>query len=116
MKKFLDLIKILSFSINEIKVENNWKFEFTSYPEHPILIQFDDREDEGKLLSPPTLLMALLLKEHRKVIKAETGKKPDKFGFCILDENYNNEEKERIKKGLEESCNLLKIGYNYIEI
>uniref|UniRef100_A0AC34FY50 Uncharacterized protein n=1 Tax=Panagrolaimus sp. ES5 TaxID=591445 RepID=A0AC34FY50_9BILA len=83
-----DLIKILSIPIDDPKVEENWKFEFTKDSENPILIKFDDREDDEKLLSPPTLIMALFLKEHKKAVKAETGKKPDKFGFCILDENY----------------------------
>uniref|UniRef100_A0AC35FWG5 Uncharacterized protein n=1 Tax=Panagrolaimus sp. PS1159 TaxID=55785 RepID=A0AC35FWG5_9BILA len=62
----------------------------------------------------PSTLMTTLLKEHLKEIKKEAGEKPKEIAFFIFD-NYSTEEKERVQKGLEKSCESLKIKCTFIE-
>uniref|UniRef100_A0A914YLG4 Uncharacterized protein n=1 Tax=Panagrolaimus superbus TaxID=310955 RepID=A0A914YLG4_9BILA len=119
MKEFssvvFDLIKIMSMPADNIKVEDSWGFRITKDDENPVLLEFKNYEKTLKLASP-AFLMALLLKEHLRVMKDEIGEKPGEIGFCILDEKYSNAEKERIKQGLEEACKLLKIVCSFVKI
>uniref|UniRef100_A0AC34FIT6 Uncharacterized protein n=1 Tax=Panagrolaimus sp. ES5 TaxID=591445 RepID=A0AC34FIT6_9BILA len=110
-----DLIKILSMPPDAIEVDDRWGFRITQDEDHPVLLEVRTHNDEMKLATP-AFLMAIFLKEQIKVIKNEIGEKPKQLSFCILDENYSNEEKERIKNGLKESCDLLKIGCNFVDV
>uniref|UniRef100_A0AC34FNY1 Uncharacterized protein n=1 Tax=Panagrolaimus sp. ES5 TaxID=591445 RepID=A0AC34FNY1_9BILA len=108
-----DIIKIMSMPADDIRVEDSWGFKVTKDEANPVLLQLMTYEKTLKFATPE-FLMALLIKEHRKAMKNEIGEKPEEIGFCILDENYGNEEKERIKHGLEEACKLLKIRFCFV--
>uniref|UniRef100_A0AC34FIM5 Uncharacterized protein n=1 Tax=Panagrolaimus sp. ES5 TaxID=591445 RepID=A0AC34FIM5_9BILA len=102
-----DLLKIMSMPPDEIQTNEIWPFKITKDSENPVLIEFENF-DGTKTAASPTFLMALLLKEHLKAIKAETGKKPKNIGFYNFDE-LNDAEKERVKSQLQESCKMMKV-------
>uniref|UniRef100_A0A914QL84 Uncharacterized protein n=1 Tax=Panagrolaimus davidi TaxID=227884 RepID=A0A914QL84_9BILA len=109
------LIKILSMPPDNITIDDRWGFNVTADDEHPVLLEF--KAHDGKLtVAEPDFLMALLLKEHIKVIRNVMGEKPDKLGFCILDEKHKDEEKERIKNGLESARKKLKIQCHFADV
>uniref|UniRef100_A0AC34GZQ1 Uncharacterized protein n=1 Tax=Panagrolaimus sp. ES5 TaxID=591445 RepID=A0AC34GZQ1_9BILA len=103
-----DLIKIMSMPPDDIKVDPKWKFNFTKDEDHPVLLEFDTYENDRKHATP-AFLMALFLNEHIRAIKKETGIKPTKLGFRLLDEFENAEARKRVEAGLKEACGLIKI-------
>jgi ABC-type multidrug transport system ATPase subunit len=109
-----DLIKIISMPADNIQVNEEWKFTFTKDNDHLVLIEFDSFDGTKKAASP-TFLMAMLLKEHIKIIKNETVDKPDSLGFCVLNE-FTEAEKRRVEEGLKEACKLLKIDTSFVII
>uniref|UniRef100_A0AC35GSQ2 Uncharacterized protein n=1 Tax=Panagrolaimus sp. PS1159 TaxID=55785 RepID=A0AC35GSQ2_9BILA len=108
----LDLMRITSMPINEIKHNGPWNFKFTKDVDHPLLIEFD-KADGSRGAAAPAFLMAMLLKEHLKALKDETGNKPKKIVFCLLDD-YKMDERQRIEEQFEEACKLLKVETSYL--
>uniref|UniRef100_A0AC34GYN2 Uncharacterized protein n=1 Tax=Panagrolaimus sp. ES5 TaxID=591445 RepID=A0AC34GYN2_9BILA len=102
-----DLIKIMSMPADDIKVDSNWKFTITKDEDNPVLLEFDTFE-EKRMPASPTFLMARILKEHIRAIKKETGNKPTKLGFRLLDEFESAEARKRVESGLKEACGLIK--------
>uniref|UniRef100_A0A914Q474 Uncharacterized protein n=1 Tax=Panagrolaimus davidi TaxID=227884 RepID=A0A914Q474_9BILA len=102
-----DLINIMSRSPEE--QINKWQFKVTRDAKNPILIEFDCYGGIKKAATP-AFLMGMLLKEHLKAIKYETGENPTEIGFYFI----NQTETERIKKQIKESCRLLKIGCIFV--
>lgn len=89
-------------------------FTVTKDSENPILLEFDTF-DGSKKLSTPAFLMALLLKQHLKIIKNEINEKPKELCFYFpLEAKIEN--RKRIQKQIKESCELLKICCSFIEI
>uniref|UniRef100_A0AC34FWM5 Uncharacterized protein n=1 Tax=Panagrolaimus sp. ES5 TaxID=591445 RepID=A0AC34FWM5_9BILA len=111
-----DLIKIMSMPLDEIVVDENWKFVITKDSENPVLIEFDNFEGEKKAATTK-LLMAMLIKEQIKCIKNEMGaaEKPVEIGFCFFD-TFSEGEKKRVESGIEESCKLLKMSCKFISV
>uniref|UniRef100_A0A914QXQ1 Uncharacterized protein n=1 Tax=Panagrolaimus davidi TaxID=227884 RepID=A0A914QXQ1_9BILA len=107
-----DLIKIMSMPVDTIIIDEKWKFAITSNEDHPVLNEFDNF-DRRKTAASPAFLMAMLLQEHRKIIKAKTGKKPKRIGFCLFDD-FTPDESKRVKEQLQESCTLIKIQCCFI--
>uniref|UniRef100_A0AC35F8A2 Uncharacterized protein n=2 Tax=Panagrolaimus sp. PS1159 TaxID=55785 RepID=A0AC35F8A2_9BILA len=110
-----DLIKIMSMEPDKIKIDESWTFTITEDSENPVLLEFDSFDGTKKAASP-SFLMALILKEIRKLIKVEIGKKPKKLGFWIFeDSKYTKEELKRIQMQITESCQALKIECEFIK-
>uniref|UniRef100_A0AC34F4K6 Uncharacterized protein n=1 Tax=Panagrolaimus sp. ES5 TaxID=591445 RepID=A0AC34F4K6_9BILA len=109
-----DVLKILSMQIDDIKINEAWKFKFTKNDENPILIEYDNFEGDKKAASP-TFLMAILLRQHLKAVKNEIGEKPEEIGICLFDE-FNVDERKRVEEKLQEACQLLQIRCNFIKI
>uniref|UniRef100_A0AC34FTI7 Tail specific protease domain-containing protein n=1 Tax=Panagrolaimus sp. ES5 TaxID=591445 RepID=A0AC34FTI7_9BILA len=109
-----DILKILSMPANQIEPHLSWTFKITKDSENPVLIEFDNFDGTKKAASP-TLLMAMLLKEHLKVMKKESGKKPKEIAFWSLD-SFNAEEKKLVKNALKEACKLLKVNCSFVDI
>uniref|UniRef100_A0A914PIU3 Uncharacterized protein n=1 Tax=Panagrolaimus davidi TaxID=227884 RepID=A0A914PIU3_9BILA len=105
-----DLIKIMSMPPDAITINPDWKFTITEDVENPVLLEFDVFEKRRKQASP-AFLMAIILKEHLKAIKKETGKRPTKLGFRLLDEFENPEARKRVENGLKEACKMIKIEF-----
>uniref|UniRef100_A0AC35FJ10 Uncharacterized protein n=1 Tax=Panagrolaimus sp. PS1159 TaxID=55785 RepID=A0AC35FJ10_9BILA len=76
-----DLIKILKSKTDY--VSPLWQFSITKDEENPIYIEFDNFDGSRKH-APPELLMALLIKDHLKIIKEEIGEKPVEIGFIFF--------------------------------
>uniref|UniRef100_A0A914YB66 Uncharacterized protein n=1 Tax=Panagrolaimus superbus TaxID=310955 RepID=A0A914YB66_9BILA len=106
MEEWNDIIKIMSMPADKIEVDKNWKFAITKDSENPVLLEFDNFCAEKKFATP-AFLMALLLKEHFKIIKEKVGEKPNEIAFCFFDQ-FNDCERKRVEEGLTESCQLLK--------
>uniref|UniRef100_A0AC34EZZ9 Uncharacterized protein n=1 Tax=Panagrolaimus sp. ES5 TaxID=591445 RepID=A0AC34EZZ9_9BILA len=105
-----DLINIMSQSPEE-KI-NNLHVKVTNDSKNPVLIEFENY-DGIKKEATPAFLMAMLLKEHLNAIKEETDLKVTELGFYFI--TQTQEEKiSRIKKHLEESCEMLKIGCCFV--
>lgn len=58
--------------------------------------------------------MAMLFKEHLKVIKKETGEKPTKIAFYSVND-FDNVRKIHLKNGLKDACILLNIEFSFVE-
>uniref|UniRef100_A0A914QQ48 Uncharacterized protein n=1 Tax=Panagrolaimus davidi TaxID=227884 RepID=A0A914QQ48_9BILA len=101
-----DLLKIMSMPSNNIQTDTEWGFDITKDEDNPVLLEFDSHDGSKKAASP-AFLMAILLKEHKKVIKNEIGKKPKEFGFCIFGD-FNAESQKRVEKELKAACELKK--------
>uniref|UniRef100_A0AC35GDV8 Uncharacterized protein n=1 Tax=Panagrolaimus sp. PS1159 TaxID=55785 RepID=A0AC35GDV8_9BILA len=109
-----ELLHIMSMPIKEVLAIKSTNFSITKDSENPIIFEFDNF-DGTKKLSTPAFLMALLLKQHIKVIKNEMNEKPKKLCFYFPMES-NVENRKRIEKYIEESCKLLKISCNFLKI
>uniref|UniRef100_A0A914PTG3 Uncharacterized protein n=1 Tax=Panagrolaimus davidi TaxID=227884 RepID=A0A914PTG3_9BILA len=109
-----DLLKIMSMPINEVLAIKTLDFSITKDSENPVIFEFDNF-DGTKKFSTPAFLMALLLKQHIKVIKNEMNEKPKMLCFCFPSESIV-ENRKRIEKYIEESCKLLKISCEFLEI
>uniref|UniRef100_A0A914NYU1 Uncharacterized protein n=1 Tax=Panagrolaimus davidi TaxID=227884 RepID=A0A914NYU1_9BILA len=106
-----DLLQVIIRTEEELQEYKHRSFTITKDDENPVLIEFDTFDGTKKAASPE-FLMALLLKQHLKAIKKETGKKPNGLGFCILTD-FDWEDIECINNCLEDACNLVKLG-NYV--
>uniref|UniRef100_A0A914PXM6 Uncharacterized protein n=1 Tax=Panagrolaimus davidi TaxID=227884 RepID=A0A914PXM6_9BILA len=110
-----DLRKIMSVLPNiKIDTDPRWGFTFTENSKNPLLIQFDNFDRNTKAASA-AFLMAMLLKHHLKIIKSEIGEKPKELGFWFLDK-FKAEEKERIKSGIKDACELLKVSFVEVNV
>uniref|UniRef100_A0AC34G0B2 Uncharacterized protein n=1 Tax=Panagrolaimus sp. ES5 TaxID=591445 RepID=A0AC34G0B2_9BILA len=107
-----DFLKILSMPIDNIEIDEGWKFRFTKDAENPCLIEFTNFDGEKKAATP-TLLMAILLRQHLKIITEEIGQKPKQIGISCID-NFNAGERKRVEEKIQESCQLLNIQCNFI--
>uniref|UniRef100_A0AC34F0K0 Uncharacterized protein n=1 Tax=Panagrolaimus sp. ES5 TaxID=591445 RepID=A0AC34F0K0_9BILA len=119
LQKFLvyDLLKIMSMTKEELKITSSlfkWGFEITEDDENPVLLKFETFDKIHNAASP-AFLMALILKKHKKIIRKETGEKPTKLGLCVFENYKDSERKKRVETGLQESCELLKIGFMMVE-
>uniref|UniRef100_A0A914QP05 Uncharacterized protein n=1 Tax=Panagrolaimus davidi TaxID=227884 RepID=A0A914QP05_9BILA len=109
-----DLMKILSMSPDNIKIDEKWKFTITKDSNNPILLEFDTFEGTTKL-STPAFLMAMIIRQHLKAIKTVIGEKPTEIGICILDD-FNENKKIRVENQLKESCEMLKIECKFVKV
>uniref|UniRef100_A0AC35F709 Uncharacterized protein n=1 Tax=Panagrolaimus sp. PS1159 TaxID=55785 RepID=A0AC35F709_9BILA len=109
-----DLIKIMSMSPENIEPDKKWGFTITKNVENQILLKFVNF-DGRKKRSTPTFLMALLLRKHLKVIERKIREKPTKIAFWIMKQKYSEEEIQRIKESLLESCKSLKIDCCFVD-
>uniref|UniRef100_A0AC34FWY6 Uncharacterized protein n=1 Tax=Panagrolaimus sp. ES5 TaxID=591445 RepID=A0AC34FWY6_9BILA len=109
-----DLIKIMSMSAEKIIADEKWKFIFTKNAENPVLIEFDNFDGTKKAASP-AFLMAMLLKEHLKVIKTAIGKKPKKVAFCLI-YDFTKDERKRVEEQLQESCKFIQIDCSFVNV
>uniref|UniRef100_A0AC34FSJ2 Uncharacterized protein n=1 Tax=Panagrolaimus sp. ES5 TaxID=591445 RepID=A0AC34FSJ2_9BILA len=114
-----DLINIMSMEADKIVRGNQWLFTIIKDAENPVLLEFDNAENVNgeKSAASPAFLMALILKEIRKLIKVEVGKKPKELAFWIFNDGnkYNEEEIKRIELQLTESCHLIKTSCNFVK-
>ena len=104
----------MSKAPDSIKHDSEWGFKITKNEEHPVLFEFDTKK-EKKRHSTPAFLMAILIKEHLKAIKEETGEKPDKIGFCLFDDFSYNDHK-RAEAQLKLACDFLKIEVVFVNL
>uniref|UniRef100_A0A914PZ05 Uncharacterized protein n=1 Tax=Panagrolaimus davidi TaxID=227884 RepID=A0A914PZ05_9BILA len=112
-----DLLDILASKIDNFHTRPYWQFSITKDEENPILIEFDNFDGSRKHATPQ-FLIALLIKDHLKVIKEEIGEKPAEIGVVFVDK-YKNEKyfnHSLLLGRIEESCNLLKINCKIVEI
>uniref|UniRef100_A0AC34G154 Uncharacterized protein n=1 Tax=Panagrolaimus sp. ES5 TaxID=591445 RepID=A0AC34G154_9BILA len=107
------LVNIMAMPEDDVKTSLLWKFSIVKNSRNEILVEFDNFDGSRKAASP-AFLLAMLIKEHQKVIKNETGEKPMKFGFWFLNTD-SDAVNERIKAGFVEACKLLKIEHVFIE-
>uniref|UniRef100_A0AC34FR55 Uncharacterized protein n=1 Tax=Panagrolaimus sp. ES5 TaxID=591445 RepID=A0AC34FR55_9BILA len=107
-----DLLKLISMPADNIKIDPFWKFKIIKDSKNQILIKFDSFDGKGKTASPASLL-GMIVKAHRKVIKAETGKKPDELAFWLLN-SKNSDKIARVKQGFEDACNTVKIKCSFV--
>uniref|UniRef100_A0A914QJ54 Uncharacterized protein n=1 Tax=Panagrolaimus davidi TaxID=227884 RepID=A0A914QJ54_9BILA len=105
-----DFIKVMSMPPDAITIHPDWKFTITEDIDNPVLLEFDVFEKPRKQASP-AFLLAIMVKEHLKAIKKETGKRPTKLGFRLLDEFESPEARKRVEAGLKEACEMIKIGF-----
>uniref|UniRef100_A0A914R5E9 Uncharacterized protein n=1 Tax=Panagrolaimus davidi TaxID=227884 RepID=A0A914R5E9_9BILA len=106
--QILDLLQVMIRTEEELVEYEHQSFTITKDDENPVLIEFDTFDGTKKAASP-AFLMALLLKQHLKAIKKETGKKPNGLVFCIL-KDFHWEDIECVNNCLVDACNLLKLG------
>uniref|UniRef100_A0AC35FKR5 Uncharacterized protein n=1 Tax=Panagrolaimus sp. PS1159 TaxID=55785 RepID=A0AC35FKR5_9BILA len=109
-----DLIKIMSMPPDQIQMDKTWGFTFTKDDKNPVLLKFDTF-DRTKKTSSPSFLMAMYLRQHLKAIKSKVGEKPKEIALWIFDKDFNEKERKRIKKGIKESCRLLKIDVYFVD-
>uniref|UniRef100_A0A914Y2V5 Uncharacterized protein n=1 Tax=Panagrolaimus superbus TaxID=310955 RepID=A0A914Y2V5_9BILA len=87
-----DLVKIMSIPPKNLKAErSHWCFRITKDDKNPVLIEFDNFDGTKKAASPE-FLMALLLKQHLKVITAKLGTKQKHLSYAfpdLTDKEYN---------------------------
>uniref|UniRef100_A0A914QQ95 Uncharacterized protein n=1 Tax=Panagrolaimus davidi TaxID=227884 RepID=A0A914QQ95_9BILA len=106
-----DLIQIMSEGDEAIKTISPHGYTFTKDEKNPVLLEFESFDGTKKTASPE-FLMAMILKEHLKVIEKEMGKKPTKLGFCIFNV-FTEKEDNYIRNGIEKACDLMKINDRY---
>ena len=109
-----DFLKLLSLSPGKVTHCPSWKFTVTKDDKNPVVIHFDT-VNKIKRAATPAFLMALVLKEHVKAIKAKTGVTPTELGFAPFF-GYQDDEILNVKKGLDESCRLLEIRYIFVDL
>uniref|UniRef100_A0A914YP28 Uncharacterized protein n=1 Tax=Panagrolaimus superbus TaxID=310955 RepID=A0A914YP28_9BILA len=108
-----DIFMIMTVAPENIEVLKNYQFKIIKNTENPVLLEFDNFDGTQKAASP-AFLMALLLKQHLKAIKNETGKKPKEIAFSTFAQ-LNVDEIKRVKKQLNESCEMLKIACTFLD-
>uniref|UniRef100_A0A914P6J8 Uncharacterized protein n=1 Tax=Panagrolaimus davidi TaxID=227884 RepID=A0A914P6J8_9BILA len=109
----------MSMPPENIEPGNTWGFTITKDSENPVLLEFDTFDGTKKHASP-SFLMAVLLRKHFKAIEDEIGEKPKEIAFWIYnelndEEQFDEDEMKRIKKGLKESCKLLNVNCIFID-
>uniref|UniRef100_A0A914Q3G0 AAA-ATPase-like domain-containing protein n=1 Tax=Panagrolaimus davidi TaxID=227884 RepID=A0A914Q3G0_9BILA len=108
-----DMIKVLSYSPNEIPLLNlTLGYNITKNRKNQIVFRINTFN--GIKRASPTLLMSWLLKRHIKAIEQKLGEKPDEIAFYIFDE-FDTPAKFRIQNGLKESCDLAEIECSFVE-
>uniref|UniRef100_A0A914R1H0 Uncharacterized protein n=1 Tax=Panagrolaimus davidi TaxID=227884 RepID=A0A914R1H0_9BILA len=109
-----DLLKIMSMPSNNIQVCKHWSFTITKDAENPVLLKFDHFGGIKKSASP-AFLMAMFLRQHLKMIEKEIGKKPTKIALWIFPDEFDEQKMVRIKEGLKEACEMLKIECVFVD-
>uniref|UniRef100_A0AC34GTC2 Uncharacterized protein n=1 Tax=Panagrolaimus sp. ES5 TaxID=591445 RepID=A0AC34GTC2_9BILA len=107
-----DLISIISMPPEADKIQSSvlWNFKIVKDEENPVLLKFRTLHEDGQnRAASPAFLLALILKQHVKAIRVETGVKPEALGFCLFLSQCDNVQKTRVQEQLEEVCRLLKI-------
>uniref|UniRef100_A0AC34FSR3 Uncharacterized protein n=1 Tax=Panagrolaimus sp. ES5 TaxID=591445 RepID=A0AC34FSR3_9BILA len=93
-------------------------YSVTSDSENPILFKYTNF-DGSKKTATPAKIMSLLLKEHLKVIENESGEFPRAIAFSLLDDydedKGGSDEKNRIKKELKKSCDLINLECSFVD-
>uniref|UniRef100_A0AC34FNF2 Uncharacterized protein n=1 Tax=Panagrolaimus sp. ES5 TaxID=591445 RepID=A0AC34FNF2_9BILA len=108
-----DIIKVMSTAPDEIHSLNpTFGYKLTKDSNNQIWYKFSSFAGTKK--STPTVLMSILLKEHVKIIKRETGETPTKLLFYLFDE-FDDASKNRVKKSLKESCKMLEINCGFVK-
>uniref|UniRef100_A0A914XVU6 Uncharacterized protein n=1 Tax=Panagrolaimus superbus TaxID=310955 RepID=A0A914XVU6_9BILA len=108
-----DLLKIMSMPLKEVLSIKTLSFSITKDSKNDILLEFDNFDGTRKIASP-AFLMALLLEQHLKAIKAEINETPKELYFCFpYDRDIEN--RKRIVKWIQESCKLAKINCNFVD-
>uniref|UniRef100_A0A914Y1X6 Uncharacterized protein n=1 Tax=Panagrolaimus superbus TaxID=310955 RepID=A0A914Y1X6_9BILA len=108
-----DVIKVMSTSIDDMdSLYPTFGYNLTTDSNNEILYEFNS--SSGTKKASPIVLMSSLLKEHVKVIKRETGENIKKLLFYLFDE-LDDASKNRVKKGLKESCKRLDIDCGFIK-
>uniref|UniRef100_A0AC34FCY8 Uncharacterized protein n=1 Tax=Panagrolaimus sp. ES5 TaxID=591445 RepID=A0AC34FCY8_9BILA len=107
-----DLLNVMSKS--SAKPFYPFGFKITEDSENPVLIEFDNFDGTRKVATP-VFLMALLLKQHIKMIKNETVEKPAKIGFCLPLEK-DAVKQMHLQNQIKESFTALKSEGVFIEI
>lgn len=95
----------MSLPFEKFITHNFWNFSITKDSENPILLEFQISNGETKA-TPPSFLMAYLLKQQIKAIEKAINERPRKIAIWVID-NYKKEEHQRIEKQYKESCNTL---------
>uniref|UniRef100_A0AC34GSL7 Uncharacterized protein n=1 Tax=Panagrolaimus sp. ES5 TaxID=591445 RepID=A0AC34GSL7_9BILA len=109
-----DLLKIMSMPSDDIKIDKTWGFTITKDENNPVLLQFDNY-DGAKSVASPAFLMALILRQQMKAIKAETNEKAKELAFWIAKQSFDDEEYKRIQEGIAKSCELLKLEFTFLD-
>uniref|UniRef100_A0A914PY01 Uncharacterized protein n=1 Tax=Panagrolaimus davidi TaxID=227884 RepID=A0A914PY01_9BILA len=107
-----DLMQIMSLPPETIEKIPRWFFNLVSDSEHPLLLEYDNF-DGSKKRESPEFFFSLLIKEHIKAIKDETGENSKELVFCIP--NYTGEPKELLENGIQKACKLLEVGCSIIQ-
>uniref|UniRef100_A0AC35GM90 Uncharacterized protein n=1 Tax=Panagrolaimus sp. PS1159 TaxID=55785 RepID=A0AC35GM90_9BILA len=97
----------MSIPPKQLKAKPQWGFKITKDDENPILLEFDNF-DGTKKAGTPILLMAMLLKQHVKVITAKTGKKPTQIAYDIT--NLGKKKCIRLNPLIKEAFKLVNVN------
>ena len=97
-----------------IELDSDWGFKVSKNEEEQTCLQFKTHDGTEKR-STPTFLMALLIKEHLKAIKAAGGAIPTKLGFHLF-EDFDREAETRIESQLMEACKSFNIEFNFVKL
>uniref|UniRef100_A0A914PMF9 Uncharacterized protein n=1 Tax=Panagrolaimus davidi TaxID=227884 RepID=A0A914PMF9_9BILA len=111
-----DILTILATPTDEIEVDSDWEFKvIKDANKSSILLEYNTFFGT-RSASTPDELMEILLKEHLKVIKDESGLDPTSLGFCISSCYwFSSKEKKILQKKLNEICKNLKVGIEFIK-
>uniref|UniRef100_A0A914P805 Uncharacterized protein n=1 Tax=Panagrolaimus davidi TaxID=227884 RepID=A0A914P805_9BILA len=102
-----DLLYIMSIPPKQLKAKSEWNFKITKDDENPVLLEFDNF-DGTKKAGTPILLMAMLLKQHIKVITAKTGTKPKQIAYTFT--NLGNKKCNRLNPFIQEAFKLVNVN------
>uniref|UniRef100_A0A914Z924 Uncharacterized protein n=1 Tax=Panagrolaimus superbus TaxID=310955 RepID=A0A914Z924_9BILA len=111
-----NILEAMSINSDAIPTFKSIGYNLTAASEsnnEEVLFEYNNFDGTKKSESPSSL-MTLLLKEHLKAIKEEIGEKPKEISLFIFD-NFKDEEKKRVLKGLEAACQTLKLKCNFVE-
>uniref|UniRef100_A0A914P0A6 Uncharacterized protein n=1 Tax=Panagrolaimus davidi TaxID=227884 RepID=A0A914P0A6_9BILA len=112
--KVSNLLQLLSMPPGAVRKYKKWNFAITKDSKNPLLIEFEN--SFGKpYKAAPQLLMLLILKQHIKAIKNETGVKPKKLGICLFKE-FNENGRKNIETRFGEISKLLDIEFCFVEL
>uniref|UniRef100_A0AC34FEA0 Uncharacterized protein n=1 Tax=Panagrolaimus sp. ES5 TaxID=591445 RepID=A0AC34FEA0_9BILA len=108
-----DIFPTMTVAPENIDTIKNYQFKITKDDENPVLLEFDSFDGTRKAASP-AFLFAMLLKQHLKAIKNETGKKVKEIALSTFAE-LDDEELKRVQTQLMEACEMLKISGTFLD-